>query len=124
MNRDFLLAVLCGLLVSLGIYWVLAPNWYVALATAAIYTGTGYFYFAFDISLLGEEIKFDDRTDRLGYAIGLFGLSVSPVALALHYGQQDEAMLPLVVSFMGVIAFLVFISKAQQQNEHTRIRER
>lgn len=120
MNRDFPLAVLCGLLVGFGTYWFFVPDRYVALATAAVYTGTGYFYFAFDLSLLDESIRFDDRTDRLGYAIGLFGLSVSPLALALHYGPRNETTLPLVVLFIGVIAFLTFVPKARQQNEHTR----
>lgn len=120
MNRDLPLAVLCGLLVGLGMYWFLASHWYVALGTAAVYAGAGYFYFAFDVSLLGSAVQFSDRMDRLGYAIGVFGLSISPLAFAHYYGQQDDAMLPFVVLFMGVIAFLFLVSKAQQQNEHIR----
>ena len=118
-DRDLSLAVVCGLLIGFATYWFLAPDWFVAAGTAAIYTGAGYFYFAFDISLLGSAVQFDDRMDRLGYAIGLFGTSVSPIAFAQYYGQQSATTLPLIILFMGVIAFLLFISKAQQQSEHS-----
>lgn len=118
MDRNLPLAVLCGLLLGLGIYWFLSPNWFVAGGTAAVYAGAAYFYFAFEISLLGSAVQFDDRIDRFGYAIGLFGLCVSPMAFAQYYGQQGATTLPFVILFMGVIAFLLFISKAQQQTEH------
>lgn len=118
MDRNLPLAVLCGLLVGLGIYWFLSPDWFVAAGTAAVYAGAGYFYFAFDISLLGRARQFDDRIDRFGYAIGLFGLCVSPIAFAQYYGQQGTTTLPFVILFMGVIAFLLFSSEAQRQTEH------
>lgn len=118
MDRNLPLAVPCGLLVGLGIYWFLVPDWFVVAGTATVYAGAGYFYFAFDMS--GQAMQLDDRMDRLGYAIGLFGLCVSPVALAQYYGQQVATTLPIVISFIGVIAFLLFISKAQQQTEHVR----
>lgn len=119
MDWDLPLAVLCGLLVGLGMYWFLVPDWHIALGTAAVYAGAGYFYCAFDTSLLNSAVQFDDRMDRLGYAIGLFGLSVSPIAFALYYGQQDDTTLPFVILFLGVIAFLLLVSQAQQ-NGHTR----
>ena len=119
MNRDLPLAIVCGLLVGFGMYWFLVPDWFIAAGTAAVYAGAGYFYSAFDISLLGSAVQFDDRMDRLGYAIGLFGVSVSPIAFAQYYGQHSASTLPFVILFMGVIAFLLFISKAQQQSEHT-----
>lgn len=117
MDRDFLLAVLCGLLVGLGMHWFLVSDWFVAVGTATVYTGAGYFYFAFDVSLLDRAARFDDRMDRFGYAIGLFGLSVSPLAFAQYYRQQDATTLPFVILFLGVIAFLLFVSKAQQRND-------
>lgn len=120
MDRDLPLAVLCGLLVGFSVYWFLSPDWFVAMGTAAVYAGAGYFYLAFDIPLLGSPIQFDDRIDRFGYAIGLFGLSVSPIAFAQYYGQQGATTLPFVILFMGVIAFLLFTSKARQQSEHIR----
>jgi len=77
------------------VYWAFVPDGFVAMGTAAVYAGTSYFYFAFDVSLLGEAVRFDDRVDRVGYAIGLFGLSVSPLAFARYFGQESEAMIPL-----------------------------
>ncbi|WP_122088580.1 hypothetical protein [Halalkalicoccus subterraneus] len=118
-NRNLLVAVICGLLVGLGVYWFLVPDWFVAAGIAAIYSGASYFYFSFDISLFSSDIQFDNRVDRFGYAIGLFGLSVSAVALAQYYGQQGTTTLPFVILFIGVIAFLLFISKAQQQTEYS-----
>lgn len=120
MDRNLPLTVFCGLLVGLAIYWFLSPDWFVAAGTAAVYAGSGYFYFAFDISLLGSAVQFDDRIDKFGYAIGLFGLCVSPIAFAQYYGQQGATTLPFVILFMGVIAFLLFISEAQKQTEHIR----
>ena len=119
MNRDLPLAVCCGLLIGAGMYWAFVPDGFVAMATAAVYAGTSYFYLAFDVSLLGEAVQFDDRIDRLGYTIGLFGASVSPLAFARYFGQESEAMVPFVIWFMGVIAFLVFVSHARLQ-EHPR----
>ncbi|QLG48758.1 hypothetical protein [Natrinema halophilum] len=120
MDGDILRAVLCGLLVGLGIYWLLVPDWFVAASTATVYVGAGYFYFAFDTSLFGSDIHFTDRTDSLGYAIGSFGLSTSLIAFADYYGEQGTASFSIVVLLFGVIAFLTFVSKAQQQTEHTR----
>ncbi|GAA0666053.1 hypothetical protein ACFQDG_02315 [Natronoarchaeum mannanilyticum] len=118
MDKNLPLAVLCGLLVGLGTYWFLSTNWFIGAGIAAVYAGAGYFYFAYDISLLGSATQFDNPIDKLGYAIGLFGLCVSPMALAQYYGQQGDTTLPFVVLFMGTIAFLLFISEAQRQNEH------
>jgi len=72
MDRD----LACGLLWTSSRGWGvlgIVPDGFVAMGTAAVYAGTSYFYFAFDVSLLGEAVRFDDRVDRVGYAIGLFG---------------------------------------------------
>lgn len=116
MNRHLPIAVFCGLLVGLGLYWVVVPDWRVALATTAVYAGAGYFYLAFEGSLLDDGIQFEDRADKLGYAIGLFGLSVSPIALTLDSGPRDEATVTVIVLFVGVIAFLLLVSNAQQND--------
>jgi len=115
MNRSLPLALLCGLVVGVSMYWFLSPDWFVAAGTAAIYAGAAYFYLAFEMSLFDSAIRFENRVDRIGYAIGLFGLCVSPIAFAQHYGQQATTTLPFVILFVGVIAFLLFISKAQRQ---------
>jgi hypothetical protein len=93
-------------------YWLFVPDWYVALATGAVYAGVGYFYAAFDASLLDRAVRFDDRADRLGYAVGLFGLGVSPLAFAHHYGATP---LPLAVLFAGTVAFLLLVSRVRGQ---------
>lgn len=119
MKRAIPIAGLCGLLVGLGTY-LLLPDWFLAAGTAAVYAGAAYFYVAFDVSLLGSAVRFDDRTDRLGYAVGLFGASVSPLAVAQRYGHADASTLPIVLSYVGVIAFLLLLSRAQRQGEPTR----
>jgi hypothetical protein len=110
MNRTLLLAVGCGLLVGGGSYWLVGDP-FVSAGTATVYVGAAYFYLAADRSLLGTQLRFDERVDRLGYGIGLFGLSVSPLAIANHYAG-DTATLPIVTVFVGVIAFLLFASAA------------
>ena len=110
MNRTLLLAVGCGLLVGGGSYRLVGDP-FVATGTAAVYVGAAYFYLAADRSLLGTQLRFNDRVDRLGYGIGLFGLSSSPLAIATHYAG-DAATLPIVIVFVGVIAFLLFAGAA------------
>lgn len=119
MNKASPLAVLCGLTIGVGMYWLLVPDWHVALGIATVYAGAGYFYFEFDISLFAASIQFDDRVDKLGYAVGLFGLCVSPMAFADHYGQSDPIALAFVIWVMGVIAFLFFVSRAHHQERHS-----
>jgi hypothetical protein len=117
-HKELPLAVLCGALVGLGTYGFLVADWFVAGGTATVYAGAAYFYLAFDTSLLGRAIRFDETADRVGYAIGLFGLSVSPLALANVYGRDGTSALPLVVLLVGTIAFLLLASQAQRQAEH------
>jgi hypothetical protein len=57
-DRSLFLATAFGLLVGRFAYQFLLSEWYPALATAAVYASTAYFYFAFDISLLGTQVKF------------------------------------------------------------------
>ncbi|WP_323674217.1 hypothetical protein [Halorubellus sp. PRR65] len=115
MDRSLLGAVLFGASLGLGAYRVLVSNWFVVAGVAAVYAGAAYFYLAFDVSLLGQATRFDDRTHRAGYAIGLFGVSISSIALAQYYGAGRDTGLPVVVVLVGVIAFLDLASKARQQ---------
>lgn len=116
MDRSLSLAALCGSLVGVGTHLFLVADWFVALGLAAVYFGAAYFYVAFDLSLFGRSVEFEERPDKLGYAVGLFGLSVSPLALADYYGHGDAATAPIVVSQVGVIAFLLLASKAAHRN--------
>ncbi|MFB6250528.1 MAG: hypothetical protein ABEI27_02380 [Halobellus sp.] len=111
MDRNLAFALLAGAVVGLGFYEFLVTDWFVALGTAAVYTGTAYLYLAFDGSLLGAQFQFEDRTDRVGHAVGVFGVSVSPLAFAQHYGG-DGATVVFVTWFTGVIAFFLLASAA------------
>jgi hypothetical protein len=66
-----------GLAAGAGCY-LLVPDPLLALGTTGIYAGAAHFYLASDVALLDAEPRFDDRVDRLGYAVGLFGPGVSP----------------------------------------------
>ena len=117
MQTDLPLAAVCGLSVATGVYAFLAPDPFVATAVATLYAGASYFYLAFDAALLGSAFEFSDRSDRAGYAIGLFGLSVSPVAVLVYAGNGDASSLPLVILVLGVIAFLTLAAQANRQTE-------
>ncbi|WP_434522418.1 hypothetical protein [Halorubrum sp. AS12] len=113
MKRALPLAVVVGLLAGLGVHRIV-PTAPTSLGTAAVYAGAAYFYLAFDISLLAEAPRFDDRVDRVGYGIGLFGVSTSPLLFAHYAGVGDGAVLGFVVAFVGAIAFLVLSEQARR----------
>jgi hypothetical protein len=94
------------------VYQLLLPDWFPALATAATYAGAAYFYLAFDISLLGTHVEFTDRTDRLGYAVGLFGVSVGPLALAAYAGLPTSVVTGTLVWQLGLVAFFLLSATA------------
>jgi hypothetical protein len=98
------IAGLVGVASGFLVYHILFPDWFPALATAATYAGAAYFYLAFDIPLLGTHIEFTDRADRFGYGVGLFGVSVGPLALAEYAGLANSAMTGVVVWQLGLLA--------------------
>ncbi|WP_121820326.1 hypothetical protein [Halostella salina] len=112
LDRPLPLAVAFGLLVGAFVNWFLLTHWFPALGVAAIYAGAAYFYLAFDLSLLGTQVEFAERRDRVGYAVGLFGLSVSPLAIGEYAGLGESTVYGLVVWVMGVIAFLLLSTAA------------
>ena len=115
-NRPLPVAAAFGVLVGALVYRFCLPDWYPTLAIAAVYTGTAYFYLAFDISLLGTQVDFDARADKLGYGIGLFGLSVSPLALGEYAGLPESAVVGVVVWLTGMIAFLLVATTAAHRD--------
>ena len=117
MQTDLPLAAVCGLSVAAGVYAFVAPDPFVATAVAAMYAGASYFYLAFDAALLGSAFEFTDRTDRVGHALGTFGLSVTPVAVLVYAVNRDASSLPLVILVLGVIAFLTLAAQANRQTE-------
>ncbi|SDX77563.1 hypothetical protein [Halobellus clavatus] len=109
MDRNLAFGLLAGAVVGLAVHEFLVTDWFVALGTAAVYAGATYLYLAFDSSLLEEQFRFEDRTDRVGHAVGVFGVSVSPLAFAQHYGGEG-ATIVFVTWFTGVVAFFLLAS--------------
>jgi hypothetical protein len=112
MQRPLPLALGCGITVGSGVYGLLAAHWYLAAGTAAVYAGATYFLLAFETGLFSESVSFSDRQDKLGYAVGLFGLCVSPLALAEQFGEGE---LVIVVWVLGLIAFLQLAQQAARE---------
>jgi hypothetical protein len=104
-------AGLFGAVSGAVVYQFLLPDWFPALATAATYAGAAYFYFAFDISLLGN-VEFTDRADRAGYAVGLFGVSVWPLALGEYLGLSSSGVAGVVAWQLGILTFLLLSAAA------------
>ncbi|OYR68451.1 hypothetical protein DJ79_05875 [Halorubrum ezzemoulense] len=113
MNRALPLALGVGVVPALGVY-ALVSSVPTALGTAAVYVGAAYFYFAFDISLLAAAPRFDDRSDRLGYGVGLFGLSVTPILFAQSAGG-DATVFGFMIAFFGAVAFLTLSEQARRR---------
>lgn len=97
------------------VYYLILPDWFPSFATAATYAGAAYFYLAFDISLFGTHVEFTDRTDKLGYAVGLLGVSVGPLALGEYAGLSNSAMTGIVVWQLGLVAFFLLSATAARQ---------
>jgi hypothetical protein len=112
LDRHHLLGAALGLSVGGVVYRLLIADWYFALAVAALYAGVAYFYLAFDISLLDTHVQFGSNADALGYAAGLFGLSLGPLALGQFTALGAPAVLGTVVWAAGMIAFLTFTMTA------------
>lgn len=118
MDTIFPIAVGAGAVPAVGVYalvsWVPA-----ALGAGAVYAGAAYFYLAFDGSLLSAAPRFDDRGDRLGYAVGLFGLSVTPTLFAHEAGGGDATVFGFAIAFFGAVAFLTFSERARRRRDRT-----
>ncbi|MCD2201354.1 hypothetical protein LPA44_15895 [Halobacterium sp. KA-4] len=116
-DKSLPLAVVFGLLVGGLVYQFFLPDWYPALVIAAIYVGAAYFYLAYDLSLFGAQIKFADRSDKIGYAVGVFGLSVSPLALGEYAALQASAVAGIIVWVVGILTFLLLATKAAHREQ-------
>ncbi|MEF8825229.1 MAG: hypothetical protein V5A27_02640 [Halapricum sp.] len=108
-------AGLFGAVIGATVYQFFLPDWFPALATAATYAGAAYFYLTFDIPLLGTHVEFTDRADKAGYAVGLFGVSVGPLALGEYAGLSSSALTGVVVWQLGLLAFLLLSATAAHQ---------
>ena len=108
-------AGLFGAVSGAVVYQFLLPDWFPALATAATYAGAAYFYLAFDVPLLGTHVEFTDREHKFGYAVGLFGVSVGPLAVSEYAGLSNSAVAGVVVWQLGLLAFLLLSAAAAHQ---------
>lgn len=116
MNSALPLAASVSVVPAFGVY-ALVPSLPAALGTAAVYAGAAYFYLTFDVSLLAAAPRFDDRSDRLGYGVGLFGLSVTPILFAQSADSDDATVLGFVVAFFGAVAFLTLSEQARRRRD-------
>jgi hypothetical protein len=114
-NKSLLLAVLIGCCIGGGAYRYLLSDWFFVSSIATIYIGIAYFILAYGITLLGEQFTFYDRYDRLGHAVGTFGLSIGPLALIQYVGLQGSEAVGVLMWSLGIIAYFVIISKARSQ---------
>ena len=114
-NKSRLLAVPCGASVGGIVHEFLLPDWFFAIGIAAVYTGLIHFYATYEIPLLGEHVTFTDRPDRLGHAVGMFGLATTPLALIEYASFRTPETVGVLVWTTGVIAYLLFASSAQSQ---------
>ena len=86
-------------------------NWFLIAAVVAIYAGWGYFAVRYRRLLWREFPAFDRSADRLGYAIGLFGVSIGSVAFGQRYAA-GEASIEFLVGYLGVVGFVLASSAA------------
>lgn len=115
LDKPLLLAILSGFCIGGTVYRFLLPDWFFAFGITAVYVGVSYFYFAYGRTVLGEHIAFENTRDKFGHAVGLFGLSISPLALVEYAGFQTLEVIGVLVWTTGTIAYLLFASSAQNQ---------
>ena len=114
-NRSLALAVATGFTIGGVVYQFLLADWFFALGVTATYAGVAYFFVAFDVPLSGQYLRFTDHHDKLGHAVGIFGLSISPLALVSYAQFRRPETIGVLVWTTGVIAFLLFAAIAHEQ---------
>ena len=114
-NKPLPLAVLIGCCIGGGVHRYLLSDWFFVSSIATVYIGITYFILAYDITLLGEQFMFDNRYDRLGHAVGVFGLSIGPLALIEYVGLQGSEVVGVLMWSIGIIAYFIIISNVQSQ---------
>lgn len=116
-QKSLLLAVLSGCCIGGVVYRYLLADWFFVMGIIALYIGISYFILTYDITLLGEQLTFEDRYNRLGHAIGIFGLATTPLALIEYVDLQSSEAVGVLVWSTGTIAYLLIASAAQDTSE-------
>ncbi|MGQ3722273.1 hypothetical protein [Natrialba aegyptia] len=111
MRKAISVALGIGLAIGGSLYVVFDSNLFLIAAVVALYTGWGYFAVRYRRVLMREFPQFEQSRDRLGYAIGLFGLSIGPVAFSQQFTAGDLSI-QLFVGYIGVVGFLHTASAA------------
>ncbi|MFC7075216.1 hypothetical protein [Haloarcula halophila] len=106
MDRALPLAVLVGLAVGTVVTQVLDAGWYLALGTIPLYVGWSYFAVSYPDTLRASVFSFDRRADSLGYAAGVFGLSITALAIGHAAGGSGQIAPEVVVAVFGIIGFM------------------
>lgn len=57
-------------------------------------------------------MEFTDRANRLGCAVGLFGVSVGPLALGEYAGLSNSGVAGVVAWQLGLLALLLLLPTA------------
>ncbi|ELZ04695.1 hypothetical protein [Natrialba asiatica] len=116
MRRAISVALGIGLAIGGSLYVVFDSNLFLIAAVVALYTGWGYFAVRYRRLLLREFPQFDRSMDRLGYAIGLFGVSIGPVAFSQQFTASDISI-TFFIGYLGVVGFLSTSTAAGSDSE-------
>ncbi|MFC4990369.1 hypothetical protein [Saliphagus infecundisoli] len=111
MEKAVIAGLAIGAVVGGVLYLAFGSSWHLVAAATALYAGLGYFAIRYQRLLAREFPAFDRRSDRRGYAIGLFGACIASAAIERRYAAGD-ATLEFVVVYVGVVGFLVASSAA------------
>lgn len=98
-----LVAVLAGGLT----HELLVADPLLAVGLGAVYAGWTYFLVAYPATVTAAAPTFEDRRDRLGASLGLFGAAVLPTAVADV--AAGGLALPAYAGYVGVVGFLVTV---------------
>ncbi|ELZ20483.1 hypothetical protein C477_06601 [Haloterrigena salina JCM 13891] len=111
MDRPVLAGIAIGAAAGGALRVAFGSNWFLIAAVVAIYTGWGYFEVRYRRLRWSEFPAFDRSADRLGHAIGVFGVSIGSVAFGQQYAAGG-AGIEFLVGYLGVIGFLLTSSRA------------
>ncbi|WP_254761982.1 hypothetical protein [Natrinema marinum] len=108
MDRALPIAVGVGVIACGAVFGFGEASVYAAIGVGALYTGWAYFVVQYPALLSREAFVFDRSTDKLGYAIGLFGAGIFGVVVTNGLDIEFFA------GYLGVIGVLLTSSAAHE----------